>query len=137
MTSCCPLWIQPATVKTKKCSMRVFTRPGYRRCPAANTGRVDPARTPRVQPDPGASGFGTARGNGPRSKSVLADPRDVNANRQWLRYWAKDRGALVVDIGHDPGRPGDTGPFYGVERRSLYNNWTDGDVTVVQHDPGF
>jgi len=46
-------------------------------------------------------------------------------------------GALVIDIGHDPARPGDTGPFYGVERRSLYKNWTSDGVTVVQHNPGF
>jgi RHS repeat-associated protein len=72
-----------------------------------------------------------------RSSPGNVDRRDVEANREWLRYWAKDRGALIIDIGHDPARPGDTGPFYGVERRSLYGNWAGSGVTVVQHDPGF
>jgi RHS repeat-associated protein len=60
---------------------------------------------------------------------------DVEANREWLRYWAKDKDALVVDIGHIPGAEGNRSPFYDVERRSLYENWSGTDI--VQHDPGF
>jgi RHS repeat-associated protein len=60
---------------------------------------------------------------------------DVEANREWLRYWAKDKDALVVDIGHIPGAASNRSPFYDVERRSLYDNWSGTDI--VQHDPGF
>jgi hypothetical protein len=60
---------------------------------------------------------------------------DVEANREWLRYWAKDKNALIVDIGHIPNDPGNRSPFYDVERRSLYENWSGTDI--VKHDPGF
>jgi RHS repeat-associated protein len=54
-----------------------------------------------------------------RSKPGAVNPKDVEANRQWISYWAKDKKALVVDIGHDPKAPADSSPFYDVERRSF------------------
>ncbi len=60
---------------------------------------------------------------------------DVEANREWLRYWTKDKDALVVDIGGIPGNVGGPSPFYDVEKRSLYKNWSG--IDVVKHDPGF
>jgi RHS repeat-associated protein len=65
------------------------------------------------------------------------EPKDVAANRSWLKYWAKDRNALIVDIGYDPAKPGVAGPFYGVERASLYKNWASDGVDVVPFNPGF
>ncbi len=70
-----------------------------------------------------------------RSRDNL-NPKDVEANREWLRYWAKDKNALIVDIGADPLNPTDLGAFYGVESRSLYKNWA-GNVEVIQFNPGF
>jgi RHS repeat-associated protein len=63
------------------------------------------------------------------------EPKDVEANREWIRYWAKKKNALVVDIGSEPGKAINDGPFYEVEKRSL-SRWAD-DVDVIQHDPGF
>lgn len=68
-----------------------------------------------------------------RSTDGAVDSADIEANRAWLRYWAKDKGALVVDIGDDP-RTDLISPFYEVEKRSLYHNWMS---DVVRYDPGF
>ncbi len=47
----------------------------------------------------------------------------LEANRSWIRYWAKDKGSPVIDIGRQP-TPRATGPspFYAIENRSL-NRW--------------
>jgi RHS repeat-associated protein len=47
---------------------------------------------------------------------------DKEANRSWLRYWAKERGVKVIDIGIDIKRE-ERSPFYGIELRSIYQNW--------------
>jgi RHS repeat-associated protein len=62
---------------------------------------------------------------------------DVEANRSWIRYWAKKKGALVIDIGEDPTRPGSIGPFYGAERSTLYGRSPVSSTNIVQHNPGF
>ncbi len=47
----------------------------------------------------------------------------LEANRSWIRYWAKDKGATVIDIGRQSTpRPFGPSPFYGIENRSL-NRW--------------
>jgi YD repeat-containing protein len=48
--------------------------------------------------------------------------KSLEANRSWLRYWTKDKGATVIDIGRQA-TPRVTGPspFYGVENRSLHS----------------
>jgi RHS repeat-associated protein len=47
---------------------------------------------------------------------------DLEANRSWLSYWVKDKGATVIDIGLQKGRP-EPSPFYALEFRSVYQNW--------------
>jgi hypothetical protein len=47
---------------------------------------------------------------------------DLEANRSWLSYWVKERGATVIDIGLQNGRP-EPSPFYALEFRSIYQNW--------------
>jgi rhodanese-related sulfurtransferase len=42
----------------------------------------------------------------------------MEANRSWLRYWAKIRGSQIVDVGFDEGR-GDPSKYYAMEDRSL------------------
>ncbi len=69
-----------------------------------------------------------------RSKTSL-DPKDVEANREWIRYWSKKKGALVVDIGNDPDPTTTPSAFYEVEKRSL-GSWAP-DVDVVKFNPGF
>jgi hypothetical protein len=64
-------------------------------------------------------------------RSVTYNPRNwsgmnrnsLEANRSWIRYWAKDKQATIIDIGRQP-TPRATGPspFYGIENRSL-NRW--------------
>jgi RHS repeat-associated protein len=92
--------------------------------------------------NPVADALRAAGGNvktyNPRNfRSTPGNPNsmDVEANREWLRYWAKDKDALIIDIGHIPGKADHVSPFYEVERRSLYKNWSG--VDTVQHDPGF
>jgi len=47
----------------------------------------------------------------------------LEANRSWIRYWAKDKKATSIDIGRQPTiRPDGPSPFYGIENRSL-NRW--------------
>ena len=47
----------------------------------------------------------------------------LEANRSWIRYWALDKSAPVIDIGRQPTpRPLGPSPFYGIENRSL-NKW--------------
>jgi hypothetical protein len=60
---------------------------------------------------------------------------DLEANREWLSYWAKDKNALVIDIGSDPADPARVSQFYEVEKRSVYKNWPG--IDVVKYDPGF
>jgi hypothetical protein len=69
-----------------------------------------------------------------RSKTSL-NPKDVEANREWIRHWAKKKGALVVDIGNDPDPTTTPSAFYEVEKRSL-GRWA-ADVDVVKYNPGF
>jgi len=58
----------------------------------------------------------------PRNWSGL-NRNSLEANRSWIRYWAKDNGATVIDIGRQPTiRPDGPSPFYGLENRSL-NRW--------------
>ncbi len=47
---------------------------------------------------------------------------DLEANRSWLRYWTLKKGATVIDIGLQKGRP-EPSPFYALEWRSIYQNW--------------
>ncbi len=64
---------------------------------------------------------GSAVTYAPRNWSGLSR-NSLEANRSWLRYWAKDKGATVVDIGRQATpRPTGPSPFYGVENRSLHN----------------
>jgi len=45
---------------------------------------------------------------------------DMEANRSWIRYWAKEKGSQIVDIGKDPNRPeGRRSPYYAMESRSV------------------
>ncbi|MEE9354006.1 MAG: hypothetical protein V3U75_00295 [Methylococcaceae bacterium] len=64
-------------------------------------------------------------------KSVTYTPRiwkgvsrnSLEANRSWIRYWAKDKGVTFIDIGRQPTpRPFGPSPYYGIENRSL-NQW--------------
>ncbi|MBN1891832.1 MAG: RHS repeat protein, partial [Clostridiales bacterium] len=59
---------------------------------------------------------------------------DLEANRSWLRYWTKEKGATVIDIGLDASGtrlfPSD---FYALEARSIYKNWNY--PNVIQYDP--
>jgi hypothetical protein len=68
-----------------------------------------------------------------RSTPTHLEPKDVEANREWLRYWAKEKDALIIDIGPDPADVTNWGPFYSVERRSI-DRW---GPDLVTHDPGF
>ncbi|TGK20119.1 TIGR04388 family protein [Leptospira fluminis] len=47
------------------------------------------------------------------------NPKDVEANRSWIKYWTKEKGANIIDIGRDPLRKRRSA-FYGVEVRSIY-----------------
>lgn len=61
-------------------------------------------------------------------KSVTYSPRNftgvntntLEANRSWLRYWVKEKGAQVIDIGRQKTiRRDGPSPFYGIEKQSL------------------
>lgn len=55
----------------------------------------------------------------PRNWSGL-NRNSLEANRSWIRYWAKDMGVTIIDIGRQPTmRPQGPSPFYGIENRSL------------------
>ncbi|MBL4884916.1 MAG: hypothetical protein JKY95_10320 [Planctomycetaceae bacterium] len=61
----------------------------------------------------------------------LANP--LEANRSWLRYWAINKNAKVIDIGGVKGIG--NGDFYGMELRSVYKNW---DIpTPIRWNTGF
>ncbi|PNV72620.1 TIGR04388 family protein [Leptospira inadai] len=56
-----------------------------------------------------------------RSVNGIANPKDIAANRSWMNYWSKGKGANIVDIGTDPTRPRTkASPFYGIEVKTLY-----------------
>jgi len=56
----------------------------------------------------------------PRNWSGM-NRNSLEANRSWIRYWAKDKGATVIDIGRQPTpRPSGPSPFYGLENSSLH-----------------
>ena len=64
-------------------------------------------------------------------RAITYAPRNCNgmtrnsleANRSWIRYWGKDKGSTVIDIGRQPTlRPKGPSPFYGIENR-LLNRW--------------
>jgi len=60
---------------------------------------------------------GTAQTWNPRNFRGLDS---MEANRSWIRYWAKDKGSTVIDIGRQPTeRLKGPSPFYGMENRSL------------------
>jgi len=69
--------------------------------------------------------------NNAGGRAVTYSPRNwtdlsrnsLEANRSWIRYWGKDKGATILDIGRQPTiRRGGPSPFYGIENRSL-NRW--------------
>lgn len=67
----------------------------------------------------------------PKNFDKLAKPMD--ANRSWLRYWAKEKGSPVIDIGQ--GSIPTRSDFYDMELRSVYENWRE--VNVIKWEPGF
>lgn len=82
-------------------------------------GRVNPVAEQLKQ-----AGFDVKTYNPKNFRSSLGNLNrlDVEANRSWIRYWTQDKGATVIDIGIDPSRTARS-PFYGVEYRSIYQNW--------------
>jgi hypothetical protein len=59
---------------------------------------------------------------GPSTWTVVSR-NSLEANRSWIRYWAKEKGTSVIDIGRQATpRPTGPSPFYGIENRSL-NRW--------------
>jgi hypothetical protein len=56
----------------------------------------------------------------------------LEANRAWLRYWTKNKGGLVIDMGLKPGNIVPSGDFYRIEFNSLYNNWKYKDFIKVK-----
>ncbi|MFA6445372.1 MAG: RHS repeat-associated core domain-containing protein, partial [Sterolibacterium sp.] len=67
----------------------------------------------------------------PKNFDNLSNP--MEANRSWLRYWAKDKGAPVIDIGQ--GSVPTRSDFYDMELRSVYEKWQD--VNVIKWETGF
>ncbi len=67
-----------------------------------------------------------------RSSPGNLNVNDIEANRSWIRYWTKDKGSTVIDIGIYPGRTVRS-PFYGVENRSVYKNWKY--PNVIKYNP--
>ncbi len=59
---------------------------------------------------------------------------DIEANRSWIRYWTKDKGAVVFDIGKDPSINSIRSPFYEMEYRCIYQIWQYGNVIKL---PGY
>ncbi|MFN9752818.1 MAG: hypothetical protein ACK57U_15705, partial [Planctomycetota bacterium] len=56
----------------------------------------------------------------PRSFTGL-NKNTMEANRSWIRYWAKTKETPVNDLGRQPTiRPDGPSPFYGMENRSLH-----------------
>jgi Pretoxin HINT domain len=69
-----------------------------------------------------------------RTYKPRSDPPTLDANASWLRYWAKEKGAQVVDIGPVPkAGPGDKSPYYEMEQH-LLKLW---GTKVFNHDPGY
>lgn len=66
-----------------------------------------------------------------RSTPGKLNPKDINANREWLRYWT-NRGVKVFDIGPANREAGIKSPFYGVEHRSIYTNWKYNNVVQLE-----
>jgi len=63
------------------------------------------------------------------TRAVTYDPRNwtgmnrnsLEANRSWIRYWAKEKGTTVIYIGRQPTpRRDGSSPFYGLENSSLH-----------------
>ena len=77
-------------------------------------------------------GYGVKTYN-PRSFTGL-NRKTIEANRSWLSYWVKEKGANVIDIGRQPGRE-TRSPFYLMETRSLYRNWKY--KNVFKFNPGY
>ena len=92
-------------------------------------GRVNPVAEQLKQ-----AGFDVKTYNPKNFRSSLGNLNrlDVEANRSWIRYWTQNKGATVIDIGIDPSRTARS-PFYGVEYRSIYQNWNY--PNVIKYNP--
>lgn len=66
-----------------------------------------------------------------RSTKGNLNIKDMNANRSWIRYWTKRKGATVFDIGKDPTPGSVRSPFYEMERRAIYDNWEYGNIVQL------
>jgi hypothetical protein len=53
-----------------------------------------------------------------RSTRIFTERKDMERNRSWIRYWAKEKSAQIVDVGYDVLRKKKS-DFYEMERRSL------------------
>jgi len=93
-------------------------------------GRVNPVADDLTQ---GGFNVKTYNPQNFRSSPGNLNSLDVEANRSWIRYWTQEKGATVVDIGIDPSRI-TRSPFYGVENRSVYQNWNY--PNVINYNPG-
>jgi len=75
--------------------------------------------------------------NRPINPNVYGSLKSLNANRSWLDYWAKGKGADVIDIGPQPGRS-ISSPYYNMEVQNLYL-WEQANKInpVIRFDPGY
>ncbi|MCU0975953.1 MAG: FG-GAP-like repeat-containing protein [Steroidobacteraceae bacterium] len=61
----------------------------------------------------------------------------MDANWHWIDYWARRRGAQVIDIGPQPGRATPS-PYYQMERRNIDRWERQGQIPpVTRVDPGY
>jgi hypothetical protein len=69
--------------------------------------------------------------------NAYGSPKSLDANRHWLDYWARGKGADVHSIGFQPGR---TTPsvYFQMESRNLIRWENAGEIRpVIQVSPGY
>ena len=69
--------------------------------------------------------------------NVYGSAKSLDANWHWADYWARGKGADVIDIGLQPGRTTPS-PYYNMEWQNLYRWEKNGEISpVMRIDPGY
>ena len=81
--------------------------------------------------------YGAPNMNRAVNPNLYGSAKSLAANRQWIYYWARRRGAEVIDIGPQPGRATPS-PYYNLEWQNVYRWEQQGTVApVTRINPGY